>query len=284
MTPLKERKHASVWNIRHAVTLAKQCAAVFRRDMIAVYAAQASFFLLLASVPFLVLLLNIGKMFFRTVSRDVFTLIEGVLPAALHGMVAELSEQIAESGGVPLVSVSAAAALWSASRGMAALERGLSGVYGVNVSRGFLRDILRSLSYTVALILMIFASLILLVFGVQIADGIMSVFPSLEKPITAILEARGVFVFLGLTAFFTLEHRAILKNSPVILGAALSAAGWMLFSYLYSVYVHLFPRASYLYGSLAILTVLMLWLYFCMIIFLTGAEVNKMIEKLMKSP
>lgn len=278
---MKAGKRASVWNIRHIITLIKQVSAVFRRDMIAVYAAQASFFLLLASVPFFVLLLNIGKLFFRTVSSEVSTIIAGIIPETLHGMVEELSIQISENGGVPLLSVSAAAALWSASRGMAALERGLSGVYGVNVSRGFFRDILRSLSYTVALILLIFASLILLVFGVQIADGMMSVLPSLEKPITAVLESRGVFIFLGLTAFFTLEHRVIRKKSPVLLGAALSAAGWMLFSYLYSLYVQLFPRASYLYGSLAMLTVLMLWLYFCMIIFLAGAEANKMIESLL---
>ncbi len=278
---MKAGKRASVWNIRHIITLIKQVSAVFRRDMIAVYAAQASFFLLLASVPFFVLLLNIGKLFFRTVSSEVSTIIAGIIPETLHGMVEELSIQISESGGVPLLSVSAAAALWSASRGMAALERGLSGVYGVNVSRGFFRDILRSLSYTVALILLIFASLILLVFGVQIADGMMSVLPSLEKPITAVLESRGVFIFLGLTAFFTLEHRVIRKKSPVLPGAALSAAGWMLFSYLYSLYVQLFPRASYLYDSLAMLTVLMLWLYFCMIIFLAGAEANKMIESLL---
>ena len=274
---MRAGKHSSVWNVRHLVRLGKEIAAVFRRDMIPVYAAQASFFLLLASVPFLVLLLNIGKIFFRAVSDEALTLIENILPAALKDTVDALGKQIAAGGGIPLLSVSAAAALWSASRGMAALERGLAGVYGVNVSRGLFRDILRSLSYTVTLILLIFATLILLVFGAQLADGIMSVLPSLEEPITAVLDARGVFVFLTLTAFFTLVHRVIVKDTPILPGAALSAAGWMLFSYLYSLYVQIFPRASYLYGSLALLTVLMLWLYFCMIIFLTGAEVNKWI-------
>ncbi len=274
---MRTGKHSSVWDVRHLVRLGKEIAAVFRRDMIPVYAAQASFFLLLASVPFLVLMLNIGKIFFRAVSDEVLILIENILPAALHDTVDALGEQIAAGGGVPLLSVSAAAALWSASRGMAALERGLAGVYGVNVSRGLFRDILRSLLYTVTLILLMFATLILLVFGAQLADGIMSVLPSLETPITAVLEARGVFVFLTLTAFFSLVHRVIVKHAPILPGAALSAAGWMLFSYLYSLYVQIFPRASYLYGSLALLTVLMLWLYFCMIIFLTGAEVNKWI-------
>ena len=54
----------------------------------------------------------------------------------------------------------------------------------------------------------------------------------------------------------------------------------MLFSYLYSLYVRLFPRASYLYGGLALLIVWMLWLYFCMIIFLIGAEINKSVREI----
>ena len=60
-------------------------------------------------------------------------------------------------------------------------------------------------------------------------------------------------------------------------GALLSAAGWILFSYLYSIYTRFFPRSSHLYGSMATLVILMLWLYFCMIIFLCGAEVNKLL-------
>ncbi len=276
---MRHEKPSSVWNLRRVYTLACRIGAVFRRDMIAVYAAQASFFLLLSSAPFLVLLLNIGKLIFRQSPDTVLTLIEGILPETLLQGLPLLGEQIKNGGGIPLLSLSAATALWSASRGIAALERGLAGVYGVDVSRGLLRDSIRSLMYTIVFLLLLLLTLILLVFGAQIADGIMSVFPSLERPITAVLEARGIFVFLGLSVFFTLEHRAVIKHAPVLPGAALSGAGWMLFSYLYSLYAEIFPRASYLYGSLALLTALMLWVYFCMIIFLCGAQVNKMLDK-----
>ena len=269
----------TVWNLRRIYLSGKRWAAVFRRDMITVYAAQASFFLLLASVPFLMLLLNVSRQLFRSAGREILSLLEGILPHPLHDAFSALTDELVKTGSIPLLSLSAGAALWSASRGMAALERGLAGVYGVSVSRGLLRDILRSLTYTVLLILLIFSSLLLLVFGAQIADGIMTLFPALERPVTAILGARGMFVFLGLSAFFSLEHRVILKNAPVLPGAVLSAAGWMLFSYLYSLYVQPFPRASYLYGGLSLLVVWMLWLYFCMIIFLVGAEINKMFRR-----
>jgi len=276
---VERRGKSSVFSIRGILALRRQAAAILRRDQITVYAAQASFFLLLASVPFLMLLMGVSRFFFRSAGTEILSLVEGVLPDPLKEAFSALAAQLTDTGSVSLLSFSAVTALWSASRGMAALERGLSGVYGVNVSRGFFRDSLRSLVYTAVLIFLIFASLTLLVFGGQIADGLMSLFPALERPVTAILGARGIFVFFGLTGFFALEHRTVLRHDPILPGAALSAAGWMLFSFFYSLYVRFLPRASYLYGGLAILTVWMLWLYFCMIIFLSGAEVNKLLFK-----
>ena len=58
-------------------------------------------------------------------------------------------------------------------------------------------------------------------------------------------------------------------------GAAFASGGWILFSYFYSLYIIHFPAVSYLYGSLAALVLMMLWLYICMTILLLGAEVNK---------
>ncbi|MBQ8199661.1 MAG: YihY/virulence factor BrkB family protein [Clostridia bacterium] len=37
-----------------------------------------------------------------------------------------------------------------------------------------------------------------------------------------------------------------------------------------------FPNASYIYGGLAAVCLIMLWIYFCTIILLLGAEVNKL--------
>ncbi len=254
--------------------LTRQISAVFRRDKITVYAAQASFFLVLASLPFLMLLLTVFRILFPDPYLDILTLLADIIPSNLKEAFVSLVNALSETS-ISLLSITTATALWSASRGMAALERGLSGVYGVNVSRGFLKDSIRSLLYTAVFLFLLVATLTLLVFGVQIVDWLLSVLPLLEEPIEALFRARGIFVFLGLSLFFSLEHHTVLKHAPVLAGATLSAAGWMLFSFLYSLYIQYIPRASYLYGGLSVLTVSMLWLYFCMIIFLLGAEINK---------
>ena len=62
-------------------------------------------------------------------------------------------------------------------------------------------------------------------------------------------------------------------------GAVLSAAGWMIFSYVFSMYIDKFSGFSNMYGSLTTLILIMLWLYFGMYITLIGAEFNQLLAK-----
>ena len=54
------------------------------------------------------------------------------------------------------------------------------------------------------------------------------------------------------------------------LGAALAAAAWMLFSFLFSLYAGQLLDLT-LYGSMAALALTMLWLFYCQYILLVGA-------------
>ena len=58
------------------------------------------------------------------------------------------------------------------------------------------------------------------------------------------------------------------------MGAAFSAVGWMIVSWIFSVYLNIFKGFSSMYGSLTTIVLIMLWLYFCMYILLLGGEVN----------
>lgn len=57
-------------------------------------------------------------------------------------------------------------------------------------------------------------------------------------------------------------------------GSRVSTLCWILFSYASSLYFKYFSSFSTMYGSLASLAVLMLWLYFCICILFLGAEIN----------
>jgi membrane protein len=90
-------------------------------------------------------------------------------------------------------------------------------------------------------------------------------------------------LFLLLSGVFMLTYRIYggksgrkIREAP---GAFLSAAAWFLFSALFEYYVEHFGRYSYVYGSLASIIVVMLWLYFCMEILLIGAGINVLLSR-----
>jgi len=164
---------SAVVSLRTAVRLWRRAAAILRRDQLSVYAAQASFFLLLSAIPLLVLILNVSH-FLAGSSVDYFIgMLRAAVPADFHEALDTLLDQLEATGGIPLLSITAFTALWSASRGMAALERGLGGVYGIDMNHGFFRNILRSLLYTAVFILLIPATLLLLVFGTRRPIGML---------------------------------------------------------------------------------------------------------------
>ena len=64
------------------------------------------------------------------------------------------------------------------------------------------------------------------------------------------------------------------------MGAAFSAVGLMILSWIFSVYLDIFKGFSTMYGSLTTIVLIMLWLYFSMYIILLGGEVNVVIRDL----
>ena len=91
---------------------------------------------------------------------------------------------------------------------------------------------------------------------------------------------RSVIFFLALTVLFATAYKALAKSRLSFVqqlpGAALAAAGWILYSFGYSIYIRYFSRYSALYGSLGAVMLLMLWLYMCMNILLCGALFNRL--------
>ena len=63
-------------------------------------------------------------------------------------------------------------------------------------------------------------------------------------------------------------------------GAVFTAIGWMVVSWIFSVYVDIFKGFSSMYGSLTTIVLIMLWMYFCMYSLLLGGELNMWVKDL----
>ncbi len=249
---------------------------------IPIYAGNATFFIVLAAIPALMLILSLLQFTPYTID-DFNALLEDVLPHALMPLITYITGEMFSVNAGAVISISAIAALWSASRGVLGVLNGLNAIYGAAETRSYLFKRLISLVYMVMLIVAILLTLILYVFGQKIQQMIAVKLPSLTG-LTAILMQFKYVVILGyLTLLFTLIFRVFPNTRTRLIhsfpGALIAALGWLGFSALFTIYVDHFSNYARIYGSLTTIILTMLWLYFCMCILFFGGVVNHYLDR-----
>ena len=127
------------------------------------------------------------------------------------------------------------------------------------------------------------AALFLIAFGNTIVTFIHSKYTKLSTTINIILNWRIIWQCLSLFLIFWLMYKYVpnhkVKFKSQIPGAAFSAIGWYILSYVFSIYLKVFKNFSVIYGSLTSIILLMIWVYWCMYTVLIGAEINSWMEK-----
>lgn len=255
------------------------------RDRVMVYAAQASYFVLMSVIPFICLLISVVSFFIPT---DIYTIFEAYpMPDEMEKILFIVIDQLLATQKVSLLSISAIIALWTASRGADAVLVGLGNVYHEEVPKGIVKDIvkqqLKSLASTVILIIVLFANVIFSMFGATIAEilhltTLYNIIMYFSIPIMFIIMCVAftiIYSFVGKVGKVCWKDR-IMQHLP---GAVFTTMGWLVFSYGYALYLRFFPSASAIYGSLTAVCLIMLWLYICIVILLLGAELNKLIMR-----
>lgn len=262
------------------IVAGKQIYDKYAEDEMTVYAAQVSFFIILSVVPFIMLLLTAVQMIPSVSYAQFMELIVALVPVDYKSLAFRVVNDLSLKSPATMISVTAITALWSAGRGMFSVARGLNRVHGQGEKRWYVVNRLICSGYTVVFIMVCILSLSLLVFGNMIQAFMVSRFPLVADIVTHIVNFRALWALMILVIFFlgiyTFVPDKKLKFKEQLPGALFSTVGWMAFSFAFSLYFNHFGgrNYSYMYGSLAAIVLMLLWLYFCMCILFFGAEVN----------
>ncbi|MCR4906988.1 MAG: YihY/virulence factor BrkB family protein [Clostridiales bacterium] len=246
-----------VCSLAPAVGLAKRLAHAAARDQVTLRAAEASFFLITSAVPFCSLLLSLTGALLAD-SADVL-LDRLPLPGEYDALLGALVRELSDTPGVPLLSVSAAATLWSASRGISAVRRGLRLIFGGDAGSPIARR-LKPVAATVAALLASAAFLFVSSGAIPFCFG--------RTPGWA----EHLVSFLSLSAAILLVYRAAGGGRGSWKGALTASVGWMAFEALDPLAFGADFVTSPLWGAFAAVTLLMLRLYFRMLLLFLGAE------------
>ena len=258
-----------------------------REDNIGIHTGQSSFFMTLSVFPFLLLLLNILSLLPKG-KTVLISILNSVSGNTINDFIVDVINDLSAHSTGLTISISAIIVLWSASKGVHSLMLGLGNINNLYKNRNYFISRIISMLYTIAFIIVIVVTMVILVFGNKIVKYLVSQLPHLDGASYLSMIVRYLVMFAFFLIFFLLVYRFSNRKyttfKKVFWGSLFCAIGWILFSLGFNIYIDHFFNSSYMYGSLTSFIVLMLWTYFCIYIFFLGHEINKLLHPEINAP
>ena len=261
---------------------------MFRRYLrhgVGIQSAALAFYLLFTIFPFLIFVSALLGLLQLDVAGILLAL-EDFLPREIVGLIGVYLTYVRENPSPQLLVFGLAFSIYFPMRATNSLMRAVRTAYHLGPPRKAVLHLLKSLLYTVLLILTIALTLTAMTVGDRLLAYAVAHFSL--PPVAAEAWARLRFPVAGPTGFFALfflyafaqDTRQPWRN--LWPGTLFSLAAWMVLSFLYSLYVDNFAHYSVLYGSIGTMIVLMIWLYMSSVTLIMGAELNGTIISLRK--
>ena len=275
-------------NGQAAVAFPKRMFNEFRQKEVSVLAQLIAYNLLFALAPLLIFLTSFSGLVARRVGlgntmTDVTQWLQENLPRDAAAALEEPIRAALETSPGSLVSIGGLITLWSAKNAMAALMRGLNGVYGAEETRSWVQQQGISILMTIALAVAIVGTGGFYVLGTDVGTGVADwvglgaefaeVSTWLRWPVIAVL-------IVGLV---TLLHSfAPDLDAPLrwfVPGAAFTVVFWAIATVGLRIYIGASSGFSEAYGIFGAMLAVIFWLYVMSIIILLGGVVNHIVQR-----
>lgn len=244
--------------------------------------AAMTYKLLLSIFPALIFLITLVG-FFSIDSDTVLSSAKSVLPDAIFETISGFIYQIINTRNPGVLSISLAVALFSTTSGIVGLIHGLNKAYNTKEKRNFIQLRLVSFFLLIIFLLSIISSLALLVFGTTLLNTLVhyNILPASLSGVFNLLKNLIIVIILMLDLLaiykFSVPNKAPLKS--LLPGSITAGIAWFLFSLAFNVYINNFSNYSKIYGSIAGVFILILWINIISYIILIGGEINALMYR-----
>ena len=241
-------------------------------------AAEMSFYLLLSMFPFLIFTISI-IVYIPTfhLNKSILT-IRNILPESVFTIILSIINSAIDNKSLGFLILSFVFTLWTSSRGIRSLIRWMNKSYKVKETRSFFKVCIISFIFTISISVLIFSSIILLIYGELIGYfifniiGLNSIFIYIWNILRYIVGISTFIIILFNLYKYTPNKK--IKTEDVIPGSIIAALVWLFISFFYSYYTNNYSNYEVIYGSIGGIIVLITWLYLSSGSILIGLEVN----------
>ncbi|HEY7801866.1 MAG TPA: YihY/virulence factor BrkB family protein [Dehalococcoidia bacterium] len=270
-------------------SVAKETVKDFLADDVMGLAKQMSYSAILAMFPFLILIAGVTSLVdhvfaLPSLSDSILNHTSGVIPSDVQGTLRRFTDQITISKGGSWIAIALglAGSAYTASSAVQSAIKALNRAYDAP-QRKFLRGHVVALELTALFALMVLAGTLLLGSGAWFSGGlgglfgwggIFTVLWNVLSPLLAILLVMGAVALL-----YWQGPNTDVELKYVIPGAVLFVTGWIIFSIGFGYYIGHFGSYNKVYGSIAAVIVLLVWLYWTNTLLLIGGELNAVLER-----
>ncbi len=239
-------------------------------------AAQTSFFVILAFFPFVAFTLTL----FQETHLDdtlVMQALSSFLPTSTYILTLQILESAQANKNLFISIGGVIASLWPFSRAVESLIVSINAVYD-GEKHPPLKRLGLSLVLTAAFVLLVVLSTVLLLFGRYLGEVLFQYLGSPDTFIRIWDFLRYQFSVLIVLIIFMLLYKTVplqkVKVGEIFPGAAFATILWMLLSFAFSFFMSRFFKFASIYGSIAGIILLLMWLHWAMHVILIGAVIN----------
>jgi membrane protein len=270
---------------RSWLAAAKRTVAEYRDDFLSDRAAALTFYGIMSIFPGLLVLVSLLGLIGQSATQPLMTSLTQAVPGSartifLHA-VQNLQRGHASAGLAAVIGI--VLGLWSASGYVAAFMRASNAIYDVPEGRPIWKTIPTRLGITLAVLVLLVASAVIVVVTGGLAKRIGDVIGLGSTAVTVWDIAKWPVLLIMVSLMFAILYWASPNAKQgfrwVSPGGMLAVVIWLIASGLFALYIANFGHYNKVYGSLAGVIIFLIWMWISNVAILLGAEFNAELQR-----
>ena len=249
---------------------------ILTKPEMAILPSNIAFNIILAIIPLLTIVVLIASKFGISISF-VTNLINNIMPNQVSDVIIDV---ISGKGFDRSIGIFNIVAFIVASNGTYAIINTSNTLYKIK-NNDYIKNRVSSIILLFIVIILFVFLLVVPIFGNNIlsimqsakilskyANEVFVLFNIIKWPITLLI------IYLNIKLIYTIAPSRNIKSEETTYGAIFTTICWILATLIFKFYLNHFARYDIIYGNLAAIIIMMVWVYFLSYIFVLGMAIN----------